>query len=517
LYTYYPKPDTSINCSGSTLRIQVKTAKSKGCGVDIYTRQKSEKMHTEESHHADDKPRDQLGDIAAGKVITVIIADDHTLFREGIKAALAHKKDIKIVGEAENGLQLLHMLKHNIPDIVLLDIQMPLMDGITALSTIRKLNNKDLKIIMLSMHNESSIVSLLMATGANAYLNKTADPESIYQAIKTCYAKSYYFNELTNMSMLEKIRTAGNVQEIYTEPKIRDLNSVKKLPEIPIKVDRKKSGGARYIIAAGGFVLLITTCIVAYSFLHITPLEIEPTYDKKLMADTDTLHKIELAKTVAPVLKVVDTVASNEDSIYSKNIDSSSVKEKPALLNTPDSSLHKKRIQGLNSQNSTLSENNEKTPDNKKNEATKINNVKKQKIDSSKTTGPVSKPELFKKNDSTVHKQESSEAVSDYIMKVKENIASLVRLTAFEGKAGSIDRELFAQLKINNRTTFRIDTVIVEVRYLSEDSAVYKSENLIFHNIGPFTSAVQQTQVYKKGENIKSRIISVKSKELDLY
>ena len=71
--------------------------------------------------------------------IKVIIADDHALFRTGVKTALSMKKDIKMIGEADNGMQLLNLLKHLQPDVLLLDIQMPIMDGINTLPEIKKL------------------------------------------------------------------------------------------------------------------------------------------------------------------------------------------------------------------------------------------------------------------------------------------------------------------------------------------------------------------------------------------
>ena len=72
-------------------------------------------------------------------LIKVIVADDHVLFRAGVKTALSLKKDIRLIGEADNGQQLLHLLKHLQPDVILLDIQMPIMDGITTLPEIKKL------------------------------------------------------------------------------------------------------------------------------------------------------------------------------------------------------------------------------------------------------------------------------------------------------------------------------------------------------------------------------------------
>ena len=141
--------------------------------------------------------------------LKVIIADDHVLFRAGVKTALSLKKDIRIIGEADNGQQLLHLLKHLQPDVILLDIQMPIMDGITALPEIKKLY-PEVRIIMLTMHNDHSMISRLMELGANAYLTKNSDSEVIYEAIKTCYTNEYYFNDLTNKALLDGLRTKRN-------------------------------------------------------------------------------------------------------------------------------------------------------------------------------------------------------------------------------------------------------------------------------------------------------------------
>ncbi|MEP7277611.1 MAG: response regulator transcription factor [Bacteroidota bacterium] len=138
--------------------------------------------------------------------IKVAIADDHALFRAGVKTALSVRKDIEMIAEADNGMQLLNLLKHIEPDVVLLDIQMPLMDGITTLPEIRKLY-PDIKVIILSMHNDHSMISKLMEVGANSYLTKNSDSETIYQAIKTCYEQEFFFNDLTNKALLSGLRT----------------------------------------------------------------------------------------------------------------------------------------------------------------------------------------------------------------------------------------------------------------------------------------------------------------------
>lgn len=150
---------------------------------------------------------------SAEATIKVIIADDHVLFRAGVKTALSLKKDIQIIGEADNGQQLLHLLKHLQPDVILLDIQMPIMDGITTLPEIRKLY-PDIRIIMLTMHNDHSMISKLMELGANAYLTKNSDSEIIYDAIYTCFSNEYYFNDLTNKALLDGLRTKRNADAV---------------------------------------------------------------------------------------------------------------------------------------------------------------------------------------------------------------------------------------------------------------------------------------------------------------
>ncbi|UAY50739.1 response regulator transcription factor [Ferruginibacter albus] len=137
--------------------------------------------------------------------IKVIIADDHVLYRAGVKTALSAKKDIKVIAEADNGVHLLNMLKMIQPDVILLDIQMPIMDGIGALPEIKK-NWPHIKVIMLTFMDDHSMITKLMELGANSYLAKTSDSEIIYEAIKTCFEQEYYFNSLTNKALLTNLK-----------------------------------------------------------------------------------------------------------------------------------------------------------------------------------------------------------------------------------------------------------------------------------------------------------------------
>ena len=141
--------------------------------------------------------------------IKVLIADDHVLYRAGVKAALSVKKDVKIIAEADNGMHLLNMLKMIHPDVILLDIQMPVMYGIGALPEIKK-NWPNIKVIMLTMMDDHSMITKLMELGANSYLSKTSDSEIIYEAIKTCFVQEYYFNPLTNNALLINLKERNN-------------------------------------------------------------------------------------------------------------------------------------------------------------------------------------------------------------------------------------------------------------------------------------------------------------------
>ena len=158
----------------------------------------------------------------SGRVINVIICDDHVLYRVGVKAALSSKKDIKVIAEADNGSHLLNLLKAVQPDVILLDIQMPVMDGIATLPELKKLY-PNIKIIMLTMMDDQSMITKLMELGANSYLTKTSDSEIIYEAIKTCYEQEFYFNSLTNKALFNNLRQKIQEDAILSEKEITVL------------------------------------------------------------------------------------------------------------------------------------------------------------------------------------------------------------------------------------------------------------------------------------------------------
>ena len=141
----------------------------------------------------------------SGEVIKVAIADDHKIFRDGIKMALSGKKFLKIIWEAEDGKDLMHKMRLKLPDVLLMDIRMPEMDGVNAISLLRK-EYETVKVIVLTMYDDQEMITKMMEMGANAYLTKTTDPEEIYNAILTCMNDDFYFNDLVNKAVLLRLQ-----------------------------------------------------------------------------------------------------------------------------------------------------------------------------------------------------------------------------------------------------------------------------------------------------------------------
>lgn len=149
--------------------------------------------------------------------IKVSIADDHKIFRDGIKMALQTKEYLKILWEAEDGKDLMHKMQLKKPDVLLMDIRMPEIDGVNAINLLRK-EYDDVRIIVLTMYDDQEMISKMMEMGANAYLTKTTDPEEIYRAILTCMNDDFYFNDLVNKAVLSKLQTKKAVRQFYPNP-----------------------------------------------------------------------------------------------------------------------------------------------------------------------------------------------------------------------------------------------------------------------------------------------------------
>ena len=129
---------------------------------------------------------------AAGCTIRVLIADDHRLVVEGIAAALEAVDGIEIVGQARSGAEVLPMIARTDPDVVLLDVRMPKLDGLACLERIRKLY-PELKVVMLSAYGDPDHIKAAFRRGANAYIVKTVDPASLPSALRQVFDNAIYY------------------------------------------------------------------------------------------------------------------------------------------------------------------------------------------------------------------------------------------------------------------------------------------------------------------------------------
>jgi len=160
-------------------------------------------------------------------IIKVAIADDHKIFRKGVILSLRPFTNIKFVLEAENGEELLKGLPDAMPDVILMDLRMPLKDGIETTKAVSKLY-PNIYVIVLSMYEDERFVYHLMENGANGYLLKNAEPQEIRRAVMEVYEKGYYLNNFVNRVLLKRSHARQKVipslnSEITLSDKEKDV------------------------------------------------------------------------------------------------------------------------------------------------------------------------------------------------------------------------------------------------------------------------------------------------------
>ncbi len=142
--------------------------------------------------------------------IKVAIADDHKIFRKGVILSLRHYSNIHFVLEAENGEELLNGLTETQPDVILMDLRMPVKDGIETTKYISR-HYPNIAVLVLTMHEDERFVTHLMENGANGYLLKSTDPQEIKKAIMDVVSKGYYLNNFVNRILLKRAHNKARV------------------------------------------------------------------------------------------------------------------------------------------------------------------------------------------------------------------------------------------------------------------------------------------------------------------
>jgi DNA-binding NarL/FixJ family response regulator len=155
------------------------------------------------------------------KKIKVLLADDHALFREGIRSLLEDQNDIEIVGEAEDGLEVIKLARQLNPTVILMDINMPVMDGVEATRTLLS-ENDHTGIIILTMYPQDEHVFEALRAGAKAYLLKDTRSKKLLEVIRTVHqGQAVIEPEMTNR-LLDEFRRVTNKKE-QKPPKVQSL------------------------------------------------------------------------------------------------------------------------------------------------------------------------------------------------------------------------------------------------------------------------------------------------------
>jgi len=152
----------------------------------------------------------------------VIIVDDHTLFRNGLRILLNNIENYHVIAEAANGKQFLELLNIVVPDLVLMDISMPVMDGIEA-SAIAHQRYPDLKIITLSMYGEEDYYYKMVNAGVKGFVLKNSDIKEVKTALDIVYEGGSFFSSELLQNLVNSLKSAPKSKEFHTELSEREM------------------------------------------------------------------------------------------------------------------------------------------------------------------------------------------------------------------------------------------------------------------------------------------------------
>jgi DNA-binding NarL/FixJ family response regulator len=150
-----------------------------------------------------------------GRVIRVVLADDHPIVRDGLRKLLSLEDDIEVVGEASDGHELLRAVQEFNPDVVLLDLRMPNMDGLSALSAFQSLSPKPKVIILTASEDKNEFVQA-MKLGCSGIVLKQTAPELIVKSIRKVYNGEIWLDSHTTAAVMRQFATPTDILGMET-------------------------------------------------------------------------------------------------------------------------------------------------------------------------------------------------------------------------------------------------------------------------------------------------------------
>lgn len=160
---------------------------------------------------------------SSSQPLRVLIADDHPLVRRGLMAVLSRRPWINVLAEAGDGAQAVQSARELLPDLVLMDIDMPHLSGLEATDQLRR-SNPAIKVIILSMHKTPDYIARIIRCGARGYLLKDAPPEEVIQAIEAVIGDNAYFSsEIARLALNQFVRGGGPEEEETLTPREREV------------------------------------------------------------------------------------------------------------------------------------------------------------------------------------------------------------------------------------------------------------------------------------------------------
>jgi DNA-binding NarL/FixJ family response regulator len=159
--------------------------------------------------------------------IRVLLADDHAVVRTGIRQILEHADDIQVVAEAENGEEAQNLITEHVPDVAVLDIQMPIASGIEVTRWVRA-RHREIGVLILTAYDDDPYVFAVLQAGANGYVLKTASPTELIQAVRDVHAGKSALDPAITQKVLAQItsRTQTPQIESLTERELEVLTLV---------------------------------------------------------------------------------------------------------------------------------------------------------------------------------------------------------------------------------------------------------------------------------------------------